>query len=182
MEDMRVKSFTTASPQLVTTVPSCTHITDYYRLNLYKKDIRMTVKNFIDRPILSGVISVLIVILGIIGLVQLPIEQFPNIAPPTVRVSATYTGANAETVMKSVIVPLEESLNGVEDMMYMTSTATNTGTASISIFFKQGTDADMAVVNVQNRVASAQGLLPARIAHSSPSPYIAQMTISMRNF
>ena len=89
MEDMRVKSFTTASPQLVTTVPSCTHITDYYRLNLYKKDIRMTVKNFIDRPILSGVISVLIVILGIIGLVQLPIEQFPNIAPPTVRVSAT---------------------------------------------------------------------------------------------
>ena len=166
MEDMRVKSFTTASPQLVTTVPSCTHITDYYRLNLYKKDIRMTVKNFIDRPILSGVISVLIVILGIIGLVQLPIEQFPNIAPPTVRVSATYTGANAETVMKSVIVPLEESLNGVEDMMYMTSTATNTGTASISIFFKQGTDADMAVVNVQNRVASAQGLLPAEVTKS----------------
>lgn len=126
----------------------------------------MTVKTFIDRPILAGVISVLIVILGILGLVQLPIEQFPNIAPPTVRVSATYTGANAETVLKSVIVPLEESLNGVEDMMYMTSTATNTGTASITIYFKQGTDADMAVVDVQNRVASAQGLLPAEVTKS----------------
>lgn len=126
----------------------------------------MTVKTFIDRPILAGVISVLIVILGVLGLLQLPIEQFPNIAPPTVRVSATYTGANAETVLKSVIVPLEESLNGVEDMMYMTSTATNTGTASINIYFKQGTDADMAVVNVQNRVASAQGLLPAEVTKS----------------
>lgn len=126
----------------------------------------MTVKTFIDRPILAGVISVLIIILGILGLLQLPIEQFPNIAPPTVRVSATYTGANAETVLKSVIVPLEESLNGVEDMMYMTSTATNTGTASITIYFKQGTDADMAVVNVQNRVASAQGLLPAEVTKS----------------
>ena len=126
----------------------------------------MTVKTFIDRPILACVISVLIVILGVLGLVQLPIEQFPNIAPPTVRVQASYTGANAETVMKSVIVPLEESLNGVEDMMYMTSTATNTGTASITIYFKQGADADMAVVNVQNRVASAQGLLPAEVTKS----------------
>lgn len=126
----------------------------------------MGVKTFIDRPVLSGVISVIIVALGIMGLLQLPIEQFPNIAPPTVRVSATYTGANAETVLKSVIVPLEESLNGVEDMMYMTSTATNTGTASITIYFKQGTDADMAVVNVQNRVASAQGLLPAEVTKS----------------
>lgn len=126
----------------------------------------MTVKTFIDRPVLAGVISVLIVVVGILGLVQLPIEQFPNIAPPTVRVSATYTGANAETVQKSVIVPLEESLNGVEDMMYMTSTATNTGTATITIYFRQGTDADMAVVNVQNRVASAQGLLPAEVTKS----------------
>ncbi|MDE7115361.1 MAG: efflux RND transporter permease subunit [Muribaculaceae bacterium] len=126
----------------------------------------MNVKTFIDRPILAGVISVLIVIIGILALVQLPIEQFPNIAPPTVRVSATYTGANAETVLKSVIVPLEESLNGVEDMMYMTSTATNTGAATITIYFKQGTDADMAVVNVQNRVASAQGLLPAEVTKS----------------
>lgn len=126
----------------------------------------MNVKTFIDRPILAGVISVLIVIVGVLGLCQLPIEQFPNIAPPTVRVSATYTGANAETVLKSVIVPLEESINGVEDMMYITSTATNTGTASINIYFKQGTDADMAVVNVQNRVASAQGLLPAEVVKS----------------
>lgn len=126
----------------------------------------MTVKTFIDRPILSGVISVAIVIVGLIGLSRLPIEQFPDIAPPTVRVSATYTGANAETVMKSVITPLEEQLNGVENMMYMTSTATNTGSASISVYFKQGTDPDMSVVNVQNRVASAQGLLPAEVTKS----------------
>ncbi|MCM1078382.1 MAG: efflux RND transporter permease subunit [Bacteroidales bacterium] len=126
----------------------------------------MTVKTFIDRPILSGVISVAVVIIGLIGLSQLAMEQFPDIAPPTVRVSATYTGANAETVMKSVIVPLEEQLNGVENMMYMTSTATNTGSASVSVYFKQGTDADMAVVNVQNRVASAQGLLPAEVTKS----------------
>lgn len=126
----------------------------------------MNVKTFIDRPILSGVISVTIIIVGLIGLSQLPIEQFPDIAPPTVRVSATYTGANAETVMKSVITPLEEQLNGVENMMYMTSTATNTGTATISVYFKQGTDADMSVVNVQNRVASAQGLLPAEVTKS----------------
>ena len=126
----------------------------------------MSIKNFIDRPILACVISVFILILGTIGLLQLPIEQFPEIAPPTVRVNANYTGANAETVMKSVIVPLEESLNGVENMMYMTSTATNAGSGSISIFFKQGTDADMAMVNVQNRVASAQGLLPADVTKS----------------
>ena len=138
----------------------------FKNLILQQNKLKMTVKTFIERPILAGVITVLIVILGILGLMQLPIEQFPNIAPPTVRVSATYTGANAETVLKSVIVPLEESLNGVEDMMYMTSTATNTGTASISIYFKQGTDADMAVVNVQNRVASAQGLLPAEVTKS----------------
>lgn len=126
----------------------------------------MTVKTFIDRPILSGVISVAILIVGLIGLSQLPVEQFPDIAPPTVRVSATYTGANAETVLKSVITPLEEQLNGVENMMYMTSTATNTGSASISVYFKQGTDPDMSVVNVQNRVASAQGLLPAEVTKS----------------
>ncbi len=126
----------------------------------------MNVKTFIDRPILSGVISVAVVIVGLIGLSRLPLEQFPDIAPPTVRVSATYTGANAETVMKSVITPLEEQLNGVENMMYMTSTATNTGSASISVYFKQGTDPDMSVVNVQNRVASAQGLLPAEVTKS----------------
>lgn len=126
----------------------------------------MTVRTFIDRPVLAGVISVVIVVFGVLALLRLPVEQFPDIAPPTVRVSATYTGANAETVQKSVIVPLEESLNGVEDMMYMTSTATNTGTATITIYFRQGTDADMAVVNVQNRVASAQGLLPAEVTKS----------------
>ena len=126
----------------------------------------MTVKTFIDRPILAIVISVFILILGLIGLSQLPIEQFPEIAPPTVRVNANYTGANAETVQKSVVVPLEESLNGVENMMYMTSSASNTGNAGINIFFKQGTDADMAMVNVQNRVASAQGQLPADVTRS----------------
>ncbi len=126
----------------------------------------MKVKLFIDRPVLSVVISMVIVIVGIIGLVQLPVEQFPDIAPPTVRVNATYTGANAETVLKSVITPLEEQLNGVENMMYMTSTATNTGSASVSVYFRQGTDADMSVVNVQNRVASAQGLLPAEVTKS----------------
>ncbi|MGM9694407.1 MAG: efflux RND transporter permease subunit, partial [Alloprevotella sp.] len=126
----------------------------------------MNVRTFIDRPILSGVISVAILIIGCIGLSQLPLEQFPDIAPPTVRVSATYTGANAETVMKSVITPLEEQINGVENMMYMTSTATNNGTASISVYFKQGTDPDMSVVNVQNRVSSAQGLLPAEVTKS----------------
>lgn len=98
----------------------------------------MTVKTFIDRPVLAGVVSVLIVIFGVLGLLQLPIEQFPNIAPPTVRVSATYTGANAETVQKSVIVPLEESLNGVEDMMYITSTATNTGHGLNQYIFQAG--------------------------------------------
>ncbi|MGN0189105.1 MAG: efflux RND transporter permease subunit [Candidatus Cryptobacteroides sp.] len=126
----------------------------------------MNVRTFIDRPILSAVISVAIVIVGLIALGRLPLEQFPDIAPPTVRVSATYTGANAETVMKSVITPLEEQLNGVENMMYMTSTATNTGSASISVYFRQGTDPDMSVVNVQNRVASAQGLLPAEVTKS----------------
>lgn len=123
----------------------------------------MKIKTFIDRPILSAVISVMLLILGLIGLSQLPIEQFPEIAPPTVKVSATYTGANAETVQKSVIVPLEESINGVENMSYMVSSATNTGSASITIYFRQGTDPDMAMVNVQNRIASAQGLLPAEV-------------------
>lgn len=118
----------------------------------------MKIRTFIDRPILAGVISVLILILGFIGLTQLPIEQFPEIAPPTVSVSATYTGANAETVLKSVVVPLEEALNGVENMMYMTSTSSNNGSAKITVYFRQGTDPDMATVNVQNRIATAEGL------------------------
>ena len=123
----------------------------------------MNVKTFIDRPILAGVISVAILLLGLISLVQLPVEQFPAIAPPTVSVSASYTGANAETVQKSVVVPLEEAINGVENMMYMVSSATNTGSANIQIYFRQGTNPDMAMVNVQNRIASAQGLLPAEV-------------------
>ena len=126
----------------------------------------MNVKTFIDRPILAGVISVMILLVGLIGLVQLPVEQFPEIAPPTVSVSANYAGANAETVQKSVLVPLEEAINGVEDMMYMVSSATNSGSASIQIYFRQGTDGDMAMVNVQNRIASAQSLLPGEVTKS----------------
>ena len=123
----------------------------------------MKIKLFIDRPILASCISVLILMVGLIGLSQLPMEQYPDIAPPTVNVSATYTGASAETVQKSVIVPLEESINGVEDMIYMTSSATNTGNASINVYFKQGTDPDMAAINVQNRVTKTQGSLPSEV-------------------
>ena len=129
----------------------------------------MNIKTFIDRPIFAGVISVLIVLVGFISLTQLPVEQFPEIAPPTVSVSASYSGANAETVQRSVVIPLEEAINGVEDMMYMTSSATNNGSASIQIYFRQGTNADMAMVNVQNRIASAQGLLPAEVTRSGVS-------------
>ena len=126
----------------------------------------MNVKTFIDRPILAGVISVVILLVGFIGLTQLPVEQFPEIAPPTVSVSASYAGANAETVQRSVLVPLEEAINGVEDMMYMVSSATNNGSANIQIYFRQGTDGDMAMVNVQNRIASAQSLLPGEVTKS----------------
>ena len=123
----------------------------------------MKLDRFINRPVLSTVISILIVILGFIGLATLPITQYPDIAPPTVSVRATYTGANAQTVLNSVIAPLEDQINGVENMMYMTSNASNSGSADISIYFKQGTDPDMAAVNVQNRVSMAQGLLPAEV-------------------
>ena len=123
----------------------------------------MKLDKFINRPVLSTVISILIVILGIIGLATLPVTQYPDIAPPTVSVSAAYTGANAQTVLNSVIAPLEDQINGVENMMYIQSSASNNGSADISIYFNQGTDPDMAAVNVQNRVSMAQGLLPAEV-------------------
>lgn len=123
----------------------------------------MTFTNFIKRPVLSTVISIFFVLLGTIGLVSLPIEQYPDIAPPTISVMTTYTGADAQTVLNSVITPLEESINGVENMTYMSSTATNAGMAMITVYFKQGTDANMAAVNVQNRVQQAQALLPAEV-------------------
>ena len=121
----------------------------------------MNLRFFIDRPVFSGVISVVIVLMGAIAIFSLPVEQYPDIAPPTINVWATYPGANAETVQKAVIAPLEEAINGVEDMTYMTSTASNTGDASIMIYFKQGADADMAAVNVQNRVNGVLSQLPA---------------------
>ena len=123
----------------------------------------MKLDTYINRPVLSTVISILIVILGIIGLTTLPITQYPDIAPPTVSVRASYTGANSTAVLNSVIAPLEDQINGVENMMYITSSAYNDGTASIEVYFNQGTDPDMAAVNVQNRVSMAQGLLPAEV-------------------
>jgi len=123
-------------------------------------------KIFIHRPVLATVISVILVILGIIGIKSLPIEQYPDIAPPTVRVSANYSGANADAVLKSVVVPLEEQINGVDGMTYITSTANNGGSAEISVYFKQGTDPDMAAVNVQNRVSQATSALPSEVTKS----------------
>ena len=123
----------------------------------------MNIKTFIDRPVLSSVISIVVVLGGLIGLAMLPIERYPNIAPPTISVNASYTGASAETVQKSVVVPLEEALNGVENMTYMYSSATNNGSANIQIYFKQGTDPDMAAVNVQNCVSRATRQLPSEV-------------------
>ncbi len=123
----------------------------------------MKLDTFINRPVLSTVISIFIVLLGLIGLFSLPVTQFPDIAPPTIRVSTTYTGANAQAVLNSVIAPLEESINGAEGMTYMESTATNTGSADITVYFEQGFNPDMAAVDVQNRVAKAQNLLPAEV-------------------
>lgn len=123
----------------------------------------MKLRTFIERPVLSAVISIAIVVMGLIGLLSLPVEQYPDIAPPTITVSTTYFGASAETLQKSVIAPLEEAINGVEEMTYITSTATNAGTVTITVYFKQGTDPDMAAVNVQNRVSKATGQLPAEV-------------------
>ena len=123
-------------------------------------------KTFIERPVLSTVISIIIVILGVLGLTTLPIEQYPDIAPPTVQVTANYTGASAETVLESVIIPIEEQINGVEGMTYITSTATNNGTAEITVYFEQDTDPDIDAVNVQNRVALANPLLPQEVTQA----------------
>lgn len=124
------------------------------------------IKTFIERPVLSTVISIIIVILGVLGVTTLPIEQYPDIAPPTIKVDATYPGASAETILESVIIPIEEQINGVEGMTYITSTATNSGTASITVYFDQKTDADIASVNVQNRVARANPLLPQEVVQT----------------
>ncbi len=124
------------------------------------------IKRFIDRPVLSTVISIMIVILGVLGLISLPVTQYPDIAPPTVTISASYTGANAETVLKSVIIPIEEQVNGVENMDYIQSSAGNDGSASITVYFKQGTDPDIAAVNVQNKVQRATPLLPSEVTRA----------------
>lgn len=124
------------------------------------------IKLFINRPVLSTVISILITILGILGLRSLPVEQYPGIAPPTVQISATYTGANAETVLKSVVTPIEEEVNGVEGMTYMTSTSANDGSANITVFFELGINPDIAAVNVQNRVSRATSKLPQAVVNT----------------
>jgi HAE1 family hydrophobic/amphiphilic exporter-1 len=139
----------------------------------------MTLKIFIERPVLSTVISVILVILGILGLVALPITQYPEIAPPTVQVSASYPGANADVVLNSVIVPLEEQINGVENMTYMTSSAGNDGSGSITVFFKQGTNPDLDAVNVQNRVSRATPLLPAEVTRSGVTTSKQQSSMVM---
>lgn len=123
-------------------------------------------KIFIERPVLSSVISIILVILGILGLSQLPVTQYPDIAPPTVQINASYPGANAETILQSVVIPLEEQINGVEGMTYITSTASNTGSASITVFFQQDVDPDIAAVNVQNRVSRANSILPAEVVRA----------------
>src|SRR5699024_6828037 len=123
----------------------------------------MNLRYFIERPVLSIIISMTIILMGIISIFTLPVEQYPDIAPPTISVFTSYPGANAETVQKSVIVPLEDAIHGVENMNYITSTASNTGEVMVNVYFKQGTDADMAAVNVQNRVSTALALLPAEV-------------------
>jgi HAE1 family hydrophobic/amphiphilic exporter-1 len=136
-------------------------------------------KTFIERPVLSTVISILITILGVLGLMSLPVEQYPEIAPPTVQVTATYTGANAETVLNSVVIPLEEEINGVEGMTYMTSSAANDGTAKISVFFELGVNPDIAAVNVQNRVARATSKLPQAVIQTGVTTLKSQTSALM---
>ena len=123
----------------------------------------MKLDRFIHRPVLSSVISIFIVILGLLGLILLPVERFPDIAPPTISVSTSYTGADASTILNSVVIPLEDAINGVENMDYITGSASNDGNARVNVVFKQGTDANMGAVNVQNRVQRAINLLPAEV-------------------
>ena len=136
-------------------------------------------KKFIDRPVLSTVVSIILLLLGVLGLTTLPVTQYPDIAPPTVRVSAYFPGANAQTVLESVIIPIEEQINGVEGMTYITSTASNNGSASIQVFFKQGIDPDIASVNVQNRVSRAVPLLPREVTQSGVSTQKQQTSALM---
>ncbi|WP_320018813.1 multidrug efflux RND transporter permease subunit [Labilibaculum manganireducens] len=136
-------------------------------------------RKFIERPVLSTVISILIVILGVLGLSTLPREQFPDIAPPTVQISATYPGANAETLLKSVVVPIEEAVNGVENMTYMSSTASNDGSATISVYFELGTNADIAAVNVQNKVATVNSKLPQQVIQTGVTTKKVQNSVLM---
>ncbi|MEG1935405.1 MAG: efflux RND transporter permease subunit, partial [Rikenellaceae bacterium] len=126
----------------------------------------MMVQKFISRPVLSTVLSILIVLIGVIGLISLPMSQYPDIAPPVVRVTTSYPGANADVVLKSVIAPLEEQINGVESMTYIVSTSGNDGTGTIEVYFDLGTDPDMAAVNVQNRVAAAMSKLPMEVTQN----------------
>eukprot|EP01137_Pigoraptor_chileana_P015263 Opistho-2@70970 len=136
-------------------------------------------KKFIDRPVLATVISILLVILGVLGLAKLPLQQFPDIAPPAVQVMAMYPGANAETVLRSVAPSLEESINGVENMSYMSSTASNDGSLVITVFFKLGTNPDQAAVNVQNRVAQATSQLPAEVVQAGITTAKQQNSLMM---
>ncbi|MCH5335025.1 MAG: efflux RND transporter permease subunit [Alistipes sp.] len=137
----------------------------------------MTLKHFIERPVLAAVISIVIMIAGLIGLATLPVEKYPDIAPPTVMVSASYPGASAETIQKAVVVPLEEAINGVENMMYMTSAASNAGSGTLTIYFRQGTDPDMATVNVQNRIATATGSLPSEVTRIGVTTFKRQTSM-----
>ncbi len=136
-------------------------------------------RKFIERPVLSSVISILLVLAGIVSLNSLPITQFPDIAPPAVLVTAAYPGASAEAVARSVATPLEEAINGVENMTYMTSNSNNDGTMSLSVFFKAGTNPDIAAVNVQNRVAKASSLVPQEVLQAGISTQKQQNSIIM---
>src|ERR1700712_5352418 len=136
-------------------------------------------KKFIERPVLATVISILLVILGVLGLTQLPLQQFPDIAPPAVQVTALYPGANAETVLRSVAPSLEESINGVENMSYMSSTASNDGSLVITVYFKLGTNADQASVNVQNRVSQATSQLPPEVVQAGITTAKQQNSLMM---